>query len=54
MARDAALRGVFMSLVAFLCGMMRDRVRPDCHQSGHQNHSGEAGLHREGRNWWLC
>jgi hypothetical protein len=44
MARDAALRGAFMSLIAFLCGMWRDRVRPDCHQSSHQNHSGEAWL----------
>ena len=33
MARDAALRGAFMSLFAFLCGMVRVRVRPDCHQN---------------------
>ena len=39
---DSALRGAFMSLVAFLCGIVRDQVRPDCHQSCHQNHSGEA------------
>ena len=36
MVRDAALRGAFMSLIAFLCGMVRVRVRPDSHQSGHQ------------------
>src|SRR5829696_4574910 len=42
--RDAALRGAFMSLFAFLCGMVRVRVRPDCHQSRHQNYSGEAWL----------
>ena len=27
-----------MSPLAFLCGMVRVRVRPDCHQSSHQNH----------------
>ncbi len=42
MVRDAALRGAFMSLFAFLCGIVRVLVRPDCHQSCHQNHSGEA------------
>src|SRR5215203_6365174 len=29
MARDAALRGAFMSLFAFLCGIERVLVRPD-------------------------
>ena len=38
MVRDAALRGAFMSLFALLCGIERDQVRPDCHQSSHQNH----------------
>ena len=38
MVRDAALRGAFRSLVAFLCGMVRVRARPDCHQRCHQNH----------------
>jgi hypothetical protein len=47
MVRDAALRGAFMSLFAFLCGIVHVSVRPDCHQSCHQNHSGEAWL--EGR-----
>jgi len=42
MARDAALRSAFMSLFTFLCGIVRDQVRPDCHQRCHQNHSGEA------------
>ncbi len=42
MARDAALRGAFMSLFASLCGIVRVLVRPDCHQRCHQNHSGEA------------
>ncbi len=44
MVRDAALRGAFMSLFAFLCGIVRDQVRPDCHQNSHQNCSGEACL----------
>src|ERR671921_1443039 len=35
MVRDAALRGAFMSLFASLCGMVRVRVRPDCHQDSH-------------------
>jgi hypothetical protein len=42
MVRDAALRGAFMSLFASLCGMLRVLVRPDCHQSCHQNHLDEA------------
>ena len=44
MVRDAALRSAFMSLFAFLCVMVRVRVRPDCHQISHQKHSGEAWL----------
>jgi hypothetical protein len=49
MARDAALRSAFMSLFAFLCGMWRVRVRPDCHQNSHQELSTEAygGLIRD-------
>ena len=43
MRRDAALRGAFMSLFAFLCGMLRVRVRPDCHQNSHQNHGRRTG-----------
>jgi hypothetical protein len=43
MVRDAALRGAFMSPFAFLCGMVRDRVRPDCNQNSHQNHRSETG-----------
>src|SRR5215208_3904532 len=35
MARDAALRGAFMSLFAFLCGIVRVLVRPNCHQNSH-------------------
>jgi hypothetical protein len=35
---------VFMSLFAFLCGMVRVRVRLDCHQNSHQNYSSEAKL----------
>ena len=35
MARDAALRGAFMSLFASLCGMLRVLVRPNCHQNSH-------------------
>ena len=44
MVRDAALRGAFISLFAFLCGIVRVLVRPDCHQRCHQNYSrlGEA------------
>src|SRR5215212_2026981 len=42
MVRDTALRSAFMSLFAFLCGIVRVLVRPDCHQRCHQNHSGEA------------
>ena len=42
--RDSALRSAFMSLFAFVGGMVRVRVRPDCHQSGHQNHLDEARL----------
>ena len=38
MVRDAALRSAFISLFALLCGIERDQVRPDCHQSSHQNH----------------
>ena len=41
--RDSALRSAFMSLFAFVGGMVRVRVRPDCHQSGHQNHRPETG-----------
>ena len=41
MVRDAALRGAFMSLFAFLCGIMRVRVRPNCHQKSHQSMLGE-------------
>jgi hypothetical protein len=41
MVRDAALRGAFMSLFAALCGMLRVRVRPDCHQNSHQSMAGE-------------
>ena len=44
--RDAALRGAFMSLFAFLCGIVCVRVRPDCHQ----NYPAKLG-YREGRNW---
>jgi hypothetical protein len=40
--RDAALRGAFMSLFASLCGMVRVRVRPDCHQDSHHLSSNEA------------
>ena len=49
MVRDAALRSAFMSLFAFLCGMWRVRVRPDCHQNSHQELSTEAygGLIRD-------
>ena len=43
MVRDAALRSAFMSLFACVCGMKRVRVRPDCHQSSHQNHRPETG-----------
>jgi hypothetical protein len=42
MVRDAALRSVFVNLFASLCGILRVRVRPDCHQSGHQNHRPEG------------
>jgi hypothetical protein len=42
MVRDAALRGAFMSPFAFLCGMVRDQVRPDCHQRCHHLSSTEA------------
>jgi hypothetical protein len=42
MVRDAALRGAFMSLFAFLCGIVRVLVRPGCHQSCHQEHLDEA------------
>ena len=44
MARDAAVRGAFMSLFAFYCGMWRVRVRPNCHQSCHQ----DSGSMKEG------
>jgi hypothetical protein len=49
--RVAALRGAFMSLIAFLCGIVRVRVRPDCHQNSHQELSTEAygGLIRDMR-----
>jgi hypothetical protein len=46
MVRDAALRGVFMSLFAFLCGIVRVLVRPDCHQRCHQKHLDEAWSQR--------
>src|SRR5215216_6962019 len=42
MVRDASLRGAFMSLFAFLCGIVRVRVRPDCHQNSHHHSSTEA------------
>src|SRR5215212_8551429 len=42
--RVAALRGAFMSFFAFLCGIERDQVRPDCHQSCHQ----DSGSMKEG------
>jgi hypothetical protein len=38
MACDAALRSAFMSLFASFGGIVRVCVRPDCHQSGHQNY----------------
>ena len=38
MAYDAALRSAFMSLFASFGGIVRVRVRPDCHQSGYQNY----------------
>src|SRR5215208_6094933 len=44
MVRDSALRSAFMSLFAFLCGIVRVLVRPDCHQNSHQNLCGEAWL----------
>ena len=31
-----------MSLIAFLCGIVRVRARPDCHQRRHQKHLDEA------------
>ena len=49
MMRDAALRGVLMSLFAFLCVMVRVRVRPDCHQNSHQKHLDETWLVTGGR-----
>jgi hypothetical protein len=51
MVRDSALRSAFMSLFASLCGMVRDRVRPDCHHNSHQELSTEAygGLIRDMR-----
>ncbi len=42
MVRDAALRGAFMSLFAFLYEMVRVRVRPDCHQRCHHISSTKA------------
>ena len=44
MVCDAALRSAFMSLFAFVYGIERVRVRPDCYQTSHQNYSGEAWL----------
>jgi hypothetical protein len=38
MVRDAALRSAFIGLFPPICGMLRVGVRPDCHQSSHQNH----------------
>ena len=49
MVRDAALRGAFMSLFAFLCVMVRVRVRPDCHQRCHQKHLDETWFVTGGR-----
>ena len=43
MVRDAALRCAFMSLFAFLCGIERDQVRPECHQRCHQKHAPDRG-----------
>ena len=48
MVRDAALRGAFMSLFAFLCGIVRVLVRPDCHQRCHKNISTKLGWLQEG------
>jgi hypothetical protein len=41
MVRDAALRSAFMGLFAFLCGMVRVLVGPDCHQNRHQSRPDE-------------
>ena len=42
MLRDAALRGAFVGLVAYVGGMVRVRVRPDCHQNSHHVSSTKA------------
>ena len=52
MVRDAALRSAFMSPFAYLYGMVRVSVRPDCHQNSHQTHLDEVG-YRGGRDRWL-
>jgi hypothetical protein len=41
MVRDAVLKSAFTGLFAFVRGMVRVRVRPDCHQNSHQSMSGE-------------
>jgi hypothetical protein len=42
MVRDEALWSAFISPFAFLCGMVRVCVRPDCHQNSHHLSSNEA------------
>ena len=48
MRRDAALRGAFNSLFAFLCGKVRVSVRPDCHQDSHHLSSNELRVSSAG------